>query len=181
MKKILYIAIPLIILVILSLFLISQRKKVTDQPNSEADVSDPAALPESTPGNQPQSIDPVTSLEKTSNDQLLQDTPSGQVKINNFAKMAEQADNGIIYLIDKNNYNIGYNPTSQEYIVTLLVTKNIEEIRQNAENDLLNSLGISRIDACKLNVYLYVSAALTKDDKMSQNHGLSFCPGNQLF
>lgn len=181
MKKVLYIAIPLILIIFLSVFFLSQRKGAVKQSSENGPPSEPATLPPSTPENRPQSADPITKLEVTSDDKLLQDTPSGPVQIKNFAKLAEKGDNGIIYPVDKKNYNIGYNPTSQEFIVTLLATNNIEDVRQDAENDLLEALGISRTDACKLNVYLYISAALTENTALSQNHGLSFCPGSQSF
>jgi hypothetical protein len=184
MKKILYIVVPLVVIAILIFVFLFQRKQKIKQSNignaPSGSVSLPASLPAPTPENKGIS-DPVTGLELTTDKKLLEETSSGQVKLNNFAKGAEIADNGIIYLIDKENYNIGYNSTSKEFIVTLLIAGDIEKTRTDAEKDLLDKLGISKEDACKINVYLYVSAALTEDKNLSQNHGLSFCPGSQSF
>jgi len=106
-------------------------------------------------------------------------TSTGKVFVNDFRKNAEVASSGVLYFVEKNEYNIAYNSTGNEFILTLLVNKDIEKTRGAMENDFINSLGISREDACKLNVYLYVSAAV--DNKLSGNHGLSFCTGSQSF
>ncbi|MDP1845648.1 MAG: hypothetical protein Q8L09_02760 [Candidatus Moranbacteria bacterium] len=180
MKKILYVVVPLIVVTALLFVFLFQRKQKAEQSNISNDSSLPASLPAPTPESTG-FADPITGLKLTDDKKLLEETPSGRVKLNNFARNAEIADNGIIYPIDKENYNIGYNSTSKEFIVTLLVASDIEKARADAENDLLAVLGISKEDACKINVYLYVSAALTEDKSLSQNHGLSFCPGGQSF
>lgn len=180
MKKILLFGIPSLLIIVLAYFFVFRDKPTTEQSDAGATPSSVSSLPASTPSNN-KTINPITNLENTPGGKLLYDSSSGKVAINNFTKNAEIADSGVIYPVDEKNYNIGYNSTSKEFIITLLVNNNIESSRREAENDLLSALDISKEDACKIKVYLYVSAALTKDDSLSQNHGLSFCPGSTTF
>lgn len=170
MKKILLFGIPAILIIILIYFFVFRNKNTTEQGTATKEIATPVSLPASN-----------TKLESTNEGKLIYKASSGNISMNNFAKNAEIADNGVIYLVDKENYNIGYNSTSKEFIITLLVNNNIENTRKEAESDLLASLDISKEDACKLKVYLYVSAAITTDKSFSQNHGLFFCPGSITF
>ncbi|MFH0930209.1 MAG: hypothetical protein V1814_03080 [Candidatus Moraniibacteriota bacterium] len=180
MKKIFYIGIPLIIIAVLVFIYFYSKKQTPEQPATNQKTTAPVSLPTSTPSNN-KTTDPITKLENSSEGKIIYNTASGNVTLNNFAKNSEIADNGIVYPVDKKNYNIGYNSTSKEFIITLLVNSNIENTRKEAEADLLTSLGISKEDACKLKVFLYVSAAITTDKSQSQNHGLFFCPGSITF
>lgn len=183
MKKILLIGIPILLVIVSLLYIfIFRNKTTTDQSNTGATTTNSVSLPPSTPSiNTNKATDPTTKLENASGEKLLYDSSSGKITVDNFAKNGKIAPNGVIYFADKNNYNIGYNSTSKEFIITLLVKINIESARKEAESDLLSSLGIAKEDACKLKVFLYVSAALTTDNSLSQNHGLSFCPGSKFF
>ncbi|OGI25075.1 MAG: hypothetical protein A3J76_02475 [Candidatus Moranbacteria bacterium RBG_13_45_13] len=163
-KKLLYFAIPVLLLVIIGVFLLAFRGNKTGKQGTDTESS---------------SVSTSNKSPDANNDKITIETPSGEVTLNNFKKNAEVSSSGVLYFIDKDKYNIGYNPTSQEFIVTLLVGENVENTRKDAESDLLNSLGVSRGNACKLNVFLYVSAAINKN--LSQNHGLSSCPDSQPF
>jgi hypothetical protein len=108
-------------------------------------------------------------------------TGSGTISVNNFKKKSQVLENGFYLFVDKEKYNISYDPQYDGFIVTLLVNQDIENTRKEAENDLINSLEISEEDACKLNVFLYVSAALTTNEDLYQNHGLGFCSDGKKF
>ena len=108
-------------------------------------------------------------------------TETKEIPVNNFRKNAEVIENGAEYFVDKEEYNASYYPPNNEFVVTLLANQDIENIRKEAESDFINALGISKEDACKLKVFLYVSAALTTDKSLYQNHGFSFCPGSKTF
>lgn len=180
MKKIFYIGIPIIIIITVFLFFLFRKNPTNNQISTGEKTTPSVSLPPST-SNANKTTDPITKLERTDTGKLAEKTSSGTVEINNFAKGAEIGDNGVIYPTIKKNYNIGYNSTDDEFIITLLTTENIEATRKEAENDLLVDLGITKNDACKLKIFLYVSAALTEDKSLSENHGLSFCPGSKSF
>lgn len=166
-KKIFYLIIILLLIIIGTAVILSRSNKNAKQNAQEQNTSS---------SNANVSTDNSQSSNK---DTLTIKTPSGNVVTKDFEKNAEVSSSGVIYFVDREGYNIGYNSTSNEFIVTLLVGKNVESVRKDAENDLLTSLGISQQDACKLSVFLYVSAAV--NESLSQNHGLSFCPDSLAF
>jgi hypothetical protein len=180
MKKYLIISgLAVIVIIAVVIFSISRKNSSNDQIGDKETYNSPISLPSSNQNNRP--IDPVTQLKPTGDNKLVENTPSGLVTMNDFSKGAEIEPNGVIYPVFREHYNIGYNSTDHEFIVTLTVNNNIEAVRKNAENDLISSLGISKDDACKLKVYLYVSAGVTENNSLTQNHGLSFCAGSQSF
>ncbi len=179
MKKYLIIGVPIILLIAVVSFLLLHKNATDTETVPQENKAAPVSLPSSTANDKTTESVPV--LGRTDAGKLVENTTSGPVTINDFVKGAEVADNGVIYPVIKKNYSIGYNSTDDEFIITLLATDGIEATRKEAENDLLAGLGIAKDDACKLKTFLYVSAALTTDDSLSRNHGLSFCPGSKPF
>lgn len=182
MKKVfIFVALALIIIIAAILILISQKNKQSSTLNTMQGIipSLPSGGTASTTPTSSANSTNTSSGEAPSGEKITVKGQTGKVSVNDFKKNAEVASSGVIYFVDKKEYNIAYNSTSSEFIMTLLVNTNIESTRKDAENDLLSSLGISQQDACKLRVYLYVSAAINKN--LSDNHGLSFCPGSKFF
>jgi uncharacterized membrane protein len=160
-KIILYILIPAFFIIIIgTLFILNRNKKAADNNTTNQESN---------------------SNESTNAEKITIKTTTGEISVNNFRKNAEVIENGNEYFVDKDKYNISYDPSYQGFIATLLVNQDIENTRKEAENDFINALGISQEDACKLKVFLYVSAALTDNEELYQNHGLSFCPGAKTF
>jgi hypothetical protein len=192
-KLLLFVIIPIIVaIIIIVLVFLGVKSKKAGQNSAQQPTGAPAQLPESTEaaggsanqsptgqGNATGTGAVISGPATSKNGRLEISTPSGQIAVNDFYKGAEITSSGVVYFADKETYNIAYNSTGNEFIVTLLVNKNIESVRKEAEAELLAKLGASRDDACKLKVYLYVSAAVSAS--LSQNHGLSFCPESQSF
>ena len=72
------------------------------------------------------------------------------------------------------NFDIGYYPDVNQFVV-LLQNQNFDQTRKEAEKAFLDSLQISKRQACQLNVYLGVSLE-TNFGLSGRDFGLSFCP-----
>jgi hypothetical protein len=171
MKKFLYFAVPIFLVLAVATaiyFYYASKKQQTSSPPTNGQ-----AVPFDTGQNK--SSLPVTNQKN----EITIKSKSGNITVKNFEKNAEATSNGLFYFADNKSYNIAFNPTTNEFIVTLLINQEIEKTRKEAENELISALGISQQDACKLKVFLYVSAAI--NDKLSTNHNLSFCPENISF
>jgi hypothetical protein len=102
-------------------------------------------------------------------------TPSGPVTVNNFfrgAKMIEAS----VYIAETDQYTIIYFNPSGELGITLgaLDPSEAQRRRGPAESALLSALGVSRADACRLNVRVSPSGSFKVWDAPDEK--LSFCP-----
>lgn len=76
-------------------------------------------------------------------------TGNGAVEVKNFYKKIVDTEEGFVIMADNENYQISYDrSTSIFYIYSI----NAVLLQSQAESELLNILGVSQQDACKLNV-----------------------------
>jgi hypothetical protein len=79
---------------------------------------------------------------------------------------------------------MGFNRGNSQFFIMITADSLADAIqyRNVAESDLLNKLGISKSDACKLNVDLRGNPTSPPIANLSEkNYGLSFCPGGVKF
>jgi hypothetical protein len=119
-------------------------------------------------------------------------TNQGMVRAKNFyTGAAAVTRDAVLMRVDfqsKYHYGISYDTRSNQFFVVLdtYSMQEAKKYRTTAESDLLDILGISRADACKLNVDLRVNptsirAGNYSSDLSSKNYGLSFCPSGLPF
>ncbi|MCX6762757.1 MAG: hypothetical protein NT093_03160 [Candidatus Moranbacteria bacterium] len=75
------------------------------------------------------------------------------------------------------NYEIVYLANSKSFVISLSGI-NLADSRSQAEQAFLDSLGVSKEDACKLTVSLGVAPEANKN-AAGKNYGLSFCPNGK--
>ncbi len=104
-------------------------------------------------------------------------TSKGSVTVNNFYRNPSLVtpDAETVLIIATNSYNLAYNTTDSSFTIGLL-SEPLAAARTAAEAGLLQTLGISQADACRLNVAVYVPGSID-GDHAGINLGLSFCPG----
>jgi hypothetical protein len=132
---------------------------------------------------------PNIKLNTPSGDTFIIQTPNGDVQVRNFLinpverhdyadmitiTISETKDYGIVYQIFGPRLNNKY-----EFVV-LPYTKPVESAVAKAEAALLENIGVSREDACKLNVRVGV-ADYVDPRYAGTNYGLSFCPSGNPF
>ncbi len=161
-KKIYLIAIILIVLLGISFLIInisSNKGMNTSMPKPTTYV--PPAIPSYSPSSI--SISPAISKIIISN-----------VTVNNIYISAVRIDAlGNVLIRDTVNYQIVYQPKFQSFTISIL-SSNFVEARKAAEQDLLNILNVSSVDACKLNVNIGTSYKINPDYAYKKM-GLSFC------
>ena len=102
-------------------------------------------------------------------------TPQGSVVMNNFYNSADYiAQNQRAIVIQQSStYDIVYNVSDSGFTLTVF-SMPFETVRQTAEAALLNLLGISKQDACKLSVYENVTGNAS-GQYAGRSFPLSFC------
>jgi hypothetical protein len=135
----------------------------------------------------------VSSSSIPSGDTVLLGTSQGTVAVKNFYKEAEIMNQNTVFLrMDSFNnaahYDFGYNRLGSQFYIMIDAYSLADAIkyRSAAEEDLLNTLGISEADACKLNIDLrvnptYIFAGNYPSNFAQMNYGLSFCPNGISF
>ncbi|MDR3378605.1 MAG: hypothetical protein P4M10_07965 [Verrucomicrobiae bacterium] len=78
-------------------------------------------------------------------------TPSGLVTVNNFYKTALGAEEQFVVLAQGQDYEITYNVNTSSFYINVLQTP-FDAGRAAGEAGLLQILGVTRADACKLDV-----------------------------
>ena len=187
-KKIrIFIAAFLALITLLAIFAYFSRKRTgqENQPSSESSVEKPASesggnsFPTETPsGNRKFGM----SLSPDPN-KIVITTPRGEdIEVSSPSKIAEnKLDEKNMVLKTTADYQILYYAYSEgpSFLISVL-SSNIETARALGELNLLNILGISKTDACKLAVSVTVpqdvSAKAAGDD-----YRLSFCPDGKQF
>jgi hypothetical protein len=97
----------------------------------------------------------------------------GSVIINNPYKNATTVVSGNADVQKTSNYEIVYLATSKSFVISLSGS-NLADSRNQAEQAFLDSLGVSKMDACKLTVSLGVAPEVNSA-AAGKNYGLSFC------
>jgi hypothetical protein len=128
-------------------------------------------------GTLPPPITVATSTPPTGNTITL-GTSQGSVVVNNFYKTAAfiTQDGQTVAIAQTSSYSIAYNVLYSSFVITVLAPP-LEANREAAEAAFLSSLGISKQDACKLDIYEGVPASVSDQDS-GRPYVLSFCPGS---
>lgn len=109
-------------------------------------------------------------------DKIIFHTKWGNVETKNFYKNTVETIDETFFLKKEPSFNIGYFRPDGTILIALK-TKPILQARKDAENSLLEIMGIDKESACKLNVSVEVPVSI--DEKYAgRNLGLSFCSGN---
>lgn len=96
------------------------------------------------------------------------------ITINNPWKNAVDIEPGEKPVLTKNEkYRIVFQPKYNLVLITILATP-YQDVRKEAEQDLLNQLGVSKEEACKLNVSVG-SPYFANKEVITDSSRLSFC------
>ncbi|MFA6106061.1 MAG: hypothetical protein WC745_00065 [Patescibacteria group bacterium] len=98
----------------------------------------------------------------------------GMIKVNDFRKGSEKLLYGMYFLDENQNYTITYYVPGNLFGITINNSE-VKKTRSRLEKDLLKILGITKSDACKLKVSMFVPAYVN-EQYAGTNYGLSFCP-----
>ena len=125
----------------------------------------------------------LETTEPTTDTMVVPATQGAPIEINDITKregvVEDSANPGIYYLAGasptEETYTISYLSSDESFTVSVL-SEPIGNVRQLAEQDLLNQLGISEYDACRLR-YVVLTPASVNPLYAGKNLGFSFCPG----
>jgi cytoskeletal protein RodZ len=112
-------------------------------------------------------------------------TPSNTpIEVNNLYKNPAEnlhlPDNSITFL-ENNDYQIAFYPKT-EYFLIVLFNADLQKARDEAESAFLKTLGITKDQACQLNVNLGAPTWVNPNIHLgTANYGLSFCPNGKPF
>lgn len=164
MKKIYYILFPLFIVLLAFAWYSTIQKKNIQRINQQQNVSPPQNFTE-----------PSVSDEK-----MTISTSGGNVSVNNLYKnpIAKLYHNGVLFL-QTPDFEMSFYPDDQGFIISLL-NPDLEKARAEAEKSFLETLGISKEQACLLKISLGVTADIN-EKAAGKNYGLSFCPSGKPF
>jgi hypothetical protein len=121
---------------------------------------------------------PISELQKE--DKLEIPTNKGTVNINNVYKnpVEQLSQNGVSFT-QNSDYYMSFYPKNNGFLITLL-NPDLEKARSEAENDFINKLGITKDQACSLNVSITIPNSVST--KYSGGiYNFSFCPGSTPF
>ena len=96
-------------------------------------------------------------------------TNQGIVEVKNFYNALADTEEGSVILKNLDAYVIAYRRDTSAFAIELF--SNSITVRQAAETDFLNILGIGQADACKLNVQVQTPT----NQSGVENKNLSFC------
>jgi hypothetical protein len=176
MAKKIYIIIGLFTVIMLAAgiyFYISQPKSASQPAASQnSDASPPSTN---------QSISIIPGKKPGDENTFNIETDQGSINVNNFYKLsgAQSLSEDGVNFKNSSYYYMAYYPNQQGFIISIL-DANIEGARQIAENDFLQALGITKDQACKLNVSLTVSPEAS-ERASGGNYRLSFCSNGKPF
>ena len=95
-------------------------------------------------------------------------------EVENFYKTAYPINNnGDVVFSETENYKIIYFPKGEQFLISILGTP-FEEAKKEAEQQFLQSLGISESEACELNVSVS-TPRFANEAESGKNYKLSFC------
>lgn len=97
------------------------------------------------------------------------------VSVNNFLETSRTIEEtGEVFIAEKPEYAIVYHKSNGSFLISILSAP-FETIRQNAEEDFLQILGIDKTSACKLDVVVG-TPYFANPDNSGIIYPLSFCP-----
>lgn len=178
MKKTIISIIVIAILIIgVGLFFLFGRNSTSNQSGGTASSS------AGTAGTLPAvSVTSTTSAYNTPTGATLTiGTPKGTIAVNNFYNTAKQISAGrtSVLIAETDTYNITYYTLDSSFNILITETP-FATMRAQAEAAFLAALGISQVDACKLNVAVATPYSVDPTDA-EQNLGLSFCGAGGAF
>lgn len=102
------------------------------------------------------------------------------LEVNNVFRypIKDLSDGGVTFT-ENDNFISSFYPEDQGFIITI-TNPNIQQGREEAEQNFLFYLGITKEQACKLRVDLGVPA-FVNGPAAGKNYGLSFCPNGKPF
>lgn len=157
MKKTYYTLIPLFLVIVISSIYLLLAKK-----NIHQNVTSPKAFTE------------------PSNDEEKMTISAGgsDIKINNLYKNPVSILNhsGVLFQ-QTSDFEMLFYSSDQGFIVSLL-NPDLKKVREEAEKAFLDTLGISKEQACLLKISLGTTADINLE-AAGQNYGLSFCPNGK--
>ena len=157
MKKIYYILVPLIIVLVSSaIYFVLSKKENIQSPPPQTTFTEPTG----------------------SDEKMTLSTVNGDIKINNLYKnpVATLYHNGVLFQ-QTPDFEMSFYPDDQGFIISLL-NPDLQKARNEAEKAFLETLGISKEQACLLKISLGVTADIS-EKAAGQNYGLSFCPNGR--
>jgi len=166
MKKIIYIIAGTLVMISIVLMVIYRNKTVSPQNSqpSTASIQFPSLPSASELRDQGKAIVPSDG-----ENVIINDPYKDALKIvSGNANMKKTPDYEIVYL------------GSLKSFVISLYGENINDSRNKAEQAFLESLGITKNEACKLDVTLAVAPEASRS-AAGKDYGLSFCPNGKPF
>ncbi len=123
----------------------------------------------------PSSSPAVPAITIPAGNMITLGTAHGSVTMNNFYTNAAYIDQNqqAVVIQQSSTYNLIYYIPNNTFALTIFGTP-LKIAQSEVEVGFLNALGISRIDACKLNVRVGVRYDIDPNDA-GRNLGLSFC------
>jgi cell division protein FtsI/penicillin-binding protein 2 len=106
-------------------------------------------------------------------------TQAGEVKVRDFTKQAVEQTKETILAEKNKSFDIAYFKQDQTFLITI----EAEPLKQNrdlAEQELLKMLQINEQNACRLKVSVVIPYDVNPD-LAGQDYGLSFCPNAKPF
>lgn len=116
-------------------------------------------------------------------EKMIIPTTGGNIATNNlFKNPVESLPNNAVAFVENEEYHMSFYPNHQYFLITLL-DPDIQKARDKAENDLLKTLGITKEQACNLDVDLGAPTWVSPEAEKAgaKNYGLSFCPNGKPF
>lgn len=172
-----------LLLVFYFLFFSPKNQQSTNQNENETTdtLFDTSENTKTTPETNSFPTLPEFSLPKKDDPSMTLSTVDGKnvVANNVYKNPIESLSNNAVAFVENEESHISFYPKNQGFLITI-IDSNIEKARQKAESDFLSSLGITKEDACKLNVDLGMPAWVN-DKAAGRNYGLSFCPNGKPF
>lgn len=118
--------------------------------------------------------------DKKSGESFIIETETEKIQINNIYKNGGELYEGGITFRDNKDFSITYSESDQSFAIVIETTDNLVGVRNKAEKELLDALGISKEKACELTVLLQVPYSVNPE-LSGTNYGLSFCPNGKYF
>jgi hypothetical protein len=103
-------------------------------------------------------------------------TQKGEVRVNNFYREAEFIlEDGHATIKRVDDYTLTYVALLKSFQITI-TAPDILDTKNRAEKDLLNILGVSPQDLCKMNPVVFVDKGFDPRSEYTRSFPLSFCP-----
>lgn len=148
----------------------SQKKAATDAPGSPAGVPTGFIIP-------PENAQKMNVKTKKS----AGDTDTASLEVSNiYNNPVETLPGGVVDFRSTNDYLMEFQPTSEQFVISIQNSDDINGARTKAESAFLEALGINQEKACGLNVVLAIPVQVNEKNSGS-NFGLSFCPDGKPF